>query len=166
MEGYAACDVQMLRGRHGEYVIKEFAVFKATDEGDTYQVVMFAPPCDAAELSEDIVKQNTYVSTRIHGLPWDLGEKPYKELIDTLTQLTSRFSVLYVKGLEKQRVLQSIVRTQVIDVETIGCPALKSLPLIWAPCHSKNHTSPHKYACAMRNAKRVGLWLKKEISAS
>lgn len=159
MEAYATCDLQMLRGQHGEYVVKEFAVYEATRTADTFQVVTFAPPYPEEDVPEKYQQQNKYVTNHIHGLEWSHGDKPYEELRGMLNEMTAHIPTLYIKGAEKRRLLQTLVQSQVMDIEKLGCPALKALPFLWAPCHNENHSTAHRFACAVRNAKRIGLWL-------
>lgn len=157
---YATCDVQMLRGKDGEYVLKEFAVFEPTDVSYVHKAVTFSPPYDGAAIREKYLRQNRYIVSHLHGLQWEQGTSPYERAPQTLDEMTRDYTHLYVKGDDKQKILQYLLPSKtVFNVELFGCPKLKKLPLVWAPCpHDMQGT--HSYLnCAVRNAKRVGLWL-------
>jgi hypothetical protein len=154
---WAACDVQMLRGKDGQYLIKEFGVFQCCPLGDAYMIVTFAPPYDHSEVPENIQRQNQYVSKNIHGLSWETGTTPYEDMPAKLLEMTSHLSLVYVKGEEKKRFLQSLLKCAVVDAEKLGAPALKMFPHMWAPCHNEVHTTSH--TCAVRNARRIGMWI-------
>ena len=83
-----ACDVQLLRGPDGRYVIKEFALFETNMQRDEFKIANFAPPCPEIALPPCFVTQNNYVTQKIHGLTWDSGVSPYESLEDTLRQFT------------------------------------------------------------------------------
>lgn len=155
-----ACDVQLLRGADGRYVIKEFALFETNMQRDEFKIANFAPPCPEIALPPCFVTQNNYVTQNIHGLTWDSGVSPYDSLEDTLRQFTEFVTDLYIKGDEKRKLLQDLLpHLNVINIEKLGCPAYKKLPKLWAPCNSEIHTVNPQVTCAAKNAKRIGLWL-------
>ena len=155
-----ACDVQLLRGPDGRYVIKEFALFETNLSRDEFKVASFAPPCPELVLPPCYVFQNNYLTQKIHGLTWDSGVTPYESMEDTLRQFTEFATDLYIKGEEKRKLLQGLLpHLNVVNIETLGCPAFKKLPKLWAPCNSEIHTVNPQVTCAAKNAKRIGLWL-------
>ena len=161
MASYATCDIQMLRGQSGEYVLKEFAVFEPTDVAQVYKAATFAPPYAAEFLPEKYVKQNSYGARHLHGLRWDDGDLSYEQLPRILYEMTRQYKVLYVKGEDKKKILQFFLPTKdVYNIEMLDCPKLRKLPLVWAPCANDAAAGCHsKHNCAERNAKRIGLWL-------
>ena len=99
---YATCDVQMLRGRAGEYIVKEFALYEKWSGGNIIGSATFAPPYPEDQIPITFLRQNAYVVTNMHGLVWNAGETTYTSLQSTLSQLTSGYNRLYVKGEEKK----------------------------------------------------------------
>lgn len=157
---YATCDVQMLRGPDGRQVVKEFAVYVINLQNDEYSVFNFAPPCPESEIPPEIQTTNNYVAKYIHGLHWDSGATPYTSLEETLLKMTTYVQILYVKGEEKKKILQALIpHVQMVNIENLGCPALKHLPQMWAPCTFEPHVNNVKITCAVKNAKKIGLWL-------
>lgn len=165
MMAIATCDIQMLRGKDGEYVIKEFSVFEPTDVSHAHKAVTFAPPYLGEYLPEKYVRQNKYIVTHLHGLSWDEGTSAYEHVPYTLNLMTQEYKVLYVKGDEKQKILQYFLPTkQVYNVEMLDCPKLSKLPLVWAPCPNDVNGCHTCTNCAVRNAKRIGLWLQSYLN--
>ena len=155
-----ACDIQMLMGPDGRYIIKEFALFETNLQRDEFKVASIAPPCLELALPPSVVTHNHYVTQKIHGLTWDSGLSPYESMEDTLRQFTEFVTDLYIKREEKRKLLQDLLpHLNVINIEKLGCPAFKKLPKLWAPCNSEIHAVNPQVTCAAKNAKRIGLWL-------
>jgi hypothetical protein len=150
MGSYATCDVQMLRGKYGEYVVKEFSVFDARRDCIP-KTRTFLPPYNEDKIPHEYLQQNTYVTQHVHGLPWNSGTLPYFFRRYVIQELTEGYSRLYVKGEEKKRLLQTLVENvEVINIESLHCPKLNKLAPV---CKS------HGFSYAAQNAHRVGLWL-------
>jgi len=157
---YATCDLQMLRGSRGEYVLKEFAVFEPCDPDHPHMVATFEPPYPEALVTEKYLKQNRYSFEHLHGLLWSDGNISYDMLPQTLYNMTRQYRCLYVKGAEKQKILQFFLPTlQVYNVEMLDCPRLRKLPLAWVQCPNDVTGCHSCHNCALRNARRVGMWL-------
>jgi len=157
---YACVDVQLLRGRHGEWVVKEFGVFKSMRGGEYSAVVTFGPAYTEGFVQAKFKRQNMFTVENIHGLGWNEGQRPYETLRSTLECLAALYTVLYVKGLEKQRLLQTLLPDKrVYNKEDYGCPPFTKLPTLWAVCHNEAHNQSYGYKCAHANARKLGLWL-------
>lgn len=157
---YAVCDLQMLRGKDGEYVLKEFAVFHIAEGAFEHKEATFLPPYPKELIREKYLKQNCYTEAHLHGLGWNAGYSPYDKVPKTLQNMTQDYACLYVKGTEKQKILEYLIPSkQIINVESLGCPALRKLPLVWASCPNDVIRCHSCTNCAVRNAKRVGFWL-------
>lgn len=157
---YAICDIQMLRGKYGEYVLKEVSFYEQNESAQVHKSATFAPPYPGDEIPEKQKRQNKYIVRRLHSLPWETGFSPYDRLPQTLSEMSAEYDFLYVKGDEKKRILQFLLPSKrIFDVEKFGCPSLKKLPKAWAPCHNDTIGSHSSKTCAARNAKRVGLWM-------
>ena len=155
---YATCDIQMLRGKDGEYVIKEFCVYDPNWDLD--HAVTVGPPYSEDLIPQKYRRQNNYNTAYIHSLKWSSGNLPYELLHDTIRSMTSYYTKLYVKGEEKKVLLQHIVpHAQVINIEVLGCPKLDKLPNLFVKNHNCIHGVFPFHKCAALNAKRIGLWL-------
>ncbi|KAJ1526561.1 hypothetical protein ONE63_008148 [Megalurothrips usitatus] len=159
MVSFAACDIHMLRDMDGEYVIKEFSLYSPLWD-ITMCSEVFAPPYDVTLVPQPYRRQNQYVTNFVHGQQWQYGDKPYPEYSDIIRHWTSLYSRIYVKGLEKKRLLGSIVTPEVdvINVEILGCPKLSKLSRLFVPWHCKQHATKPIHTCVVENAIRIGLW--------
>ena len=71
---HATCDIQLMRGRDGEFVIKEFFVCRPlTLEVDT---ILFLPPYSDTQLPVKYERVNHWLKTRFHGLKGESGGVP------------------------------------------------------------------------------------------
>ena len=133
MSFYATCDLQMLRGQTGEYIVKEFSLFDVNEK--TPETVIFSAPYSEEFLPSRYRRQNDYVTHNLHGLAWYKGRTPYERLEKVVQRMTWGYTVLYVKGEEKKRVLQNIVKhANVVNIEEHGCPKLDKLPIFQTKC--------------------------------
>jgi len=158
---YTTGDAQFLRDKENKLIVKEFAVYYSDFPEELIRVATFAPPYEKECLPKNIRKLNTYVSENIHGLEWNDGEYGFHEMTNIMWSMTSRLEVIYVKGLEKGKILQSLLpHLCVLNIEDLGCPSLEKLPLFDSPCENEIHTRFSQFKCASKNAKRLGLWLR------
>lgn len=158
---YTTADAQFLRDKDDKLIVKEFAVYYPDFSEETIRVATFAPPYEKECLPKSVKRINAYVGEYIHGLEWNDGEYGFHAMSDILWSMTSRLEVIYVKGLEKGKILQSLLpHLCVLNIEDLGCPSLGKLPLFDSPCENEIHTRFAKFNCASKNAKRLGLWLR------
>ena len=163
MAPYAFCDMQMLRGAGNEYVIKEVSVYSSQYDVSRGTVV-FQPPYAENILSAEQRKRNDYVTKRIHGLKWNSGTIPYEEHGAMIRELLRDYSRVYVKGLEKLRLLLTYIPAMhIYDLEQYGCPRLETLPKFFVPFHGSEHSVFPTHNCAALNAKRIGLWYEYDV---
>ena len=87
-----------------------------------------------------------------HGIPWDSGDVPYKEVIEILQNHLRDASKVHVKGLEKKRLLEKIF-PNVYNLEAMGCPSLRKLK-VNANISCNNHVSTWSPQCAAQNVRR------------
>jgi len=157
---FTTADAQFLRNKNGKLIIKEFSIYFPGFRQDSCAVVTFAPPYEKEQLPHSVITQNEFVTSNFHGLEWNDGECGYKYVSDILNKATQDFSAIYVKGTEKTKVLQSLLPDlKVVNIEELGCPSFKKLPLFDAPCQNEIHTKFPQYCCAVKNAKCLSIWL-------
>ena len=163
---YATCDLQLMNGKSETYVIKEFSIFKPQKAGEFLATTTFGPPYSAKKLKKSVKELNDFVTVNRHGLEWEEGERPYSTLVSTLECMTARFAVLYVKGGVKTKLLQSLLPGKIVkDLLDYRVPPLDKLPVLSARCHNVIHSTTPFYACAAKNARRLGLWLEFFLAA-
>ena len=134
------CDAQFVHDENNKLIIKEFAVYLPGFGIDGYRVVTFAPPYEKEHLPLKVVKQNNYAAANIHGLEWNDGEIAYRDIFYIMWTMTYQFKVLYAKGTEKTKILQTYLpHLRVINIESLGCPAFEKLPLFDAVCVNEIH---------------------------
>jgi Inhibitor of Apoptosis domain len=92
-----------------------------------------------------------------HKLGWDCGDVDYEELEPLLVRYTRNIPIVFTKGREKAAYLEKILSRHVVDLESMGCPALPRLPRIDAECLAKEHKNSDSQ-CALRNAIRLSTW--------
>ena len=85
---HASCDIQMLRGKDGELVIKELSVFQSWHACDVSHTVTFVSPYIESPIPLEYLRQNAHVVEHVHGLDWFTGERPYDTLESSLLHLT------------------------------------------------------------------------------
>ncbi|KAK3911400.1 Transposable element Hobo transposase [Frankliniella fusca] len=155
---YTFCDMQMLRGAKDEYVVKEFSLYSSQFDGSRGTTI-FKPPYADTILSPEQRKRNTYITRHIHGLKWNSGTVPYEHLGDMIQELLRDYNRIYVKGVEKLRLLLGYAPPGVLvyNIERDGCPRLKTLPKLFVSFHGSEHSVFPIHNCAELNAKRIGL---------
>lgn len=157
---YTTGDGQFLRDKNNKLVLKEFAVFYPDFHESGVRVATFAPPYEKEWLPHEVIAQNNFITNNFHGLEWNDGEHAFKDMSNILWSMTHKLSLLYVKGTEKSKILQTLLpHLQVVNIEDLGCPSFDRLPLFNAPCENEIHCMFRSYLCASKQAKRLGLWL-------
>jgi hypothetical protein len=137
----ATIEIEFLQGNN-EQVIKELAV---ASNGALQTFLFTAPYHMEAHGSEE------------NGLNWGDGYVPYDSLYTVLSEALAVYDHLYAKGVEKCRLLNSILGRPIHSYDDIGCPnpqELKSNVHCNLPCHSFPHIR-----CAARDARALHSWL-------
>ena len=160
---HATCDIQMLRGKDGEFVIKEFSVcHPLTLEVDT---VLFLPPYSDVHLPVKYQRVNHWLKNHFHGLNWECGGVPYSCLKRSLSWVMCPYDILYVKGEEKTQLLRTLLPGIIfINIERLGCPKLDALPCSDVTCYYTQHFCNKTLSCAPQNAKKMTIWLQNYLA--
>nr|ACE75263.1 hypothetical protein GFP_L5_0110 [Glyptapanteles flavicoxis] len=97
-----------------------------------------------------------------HYIPWTQGQIPYDRLTKIIGKAVANKQFIYVKGLEKKRWLQNIVKSKtIIDLENLDCPPLKKRQDFQSNfCNSHEQHAP-MYWCALENVKKLKEWFLK-----
>ena len=107
---------------NNKFIAKEVAVLRGLQQ--QYAHFVFLPP---QNVYPDF-KHRHFVENYIHGLEWNSGYVPYELLQNVLQVVTKDNSEVYVKGHEKMKYMQSLLKNKrVINLEAFDCPSLKSI---------------------------------------
>ena len=74
-------------------------------------------------------KSHQWVRKFLHGLSWNSGNYPYWFLFQTFIAIKLRFlsGKFYAKGKEKTESLQTLLRREVIESDTLLCPKVEEI---------------------------------------
>src|SRR5688572_29029286 len=107
---YCIIDIECLRGRNGDLIIKEMAIVNPYTR--QVQSFLFRAPYSWKCLPAKVKGCNRWLTDCLHGLRWDDGYIPYHELKGILSQATKN-CVIYAKGVEKVKLLAGILNGEV-----------------------------------------------------
>src|SRR5215470_12802283 len=157
-------DIQYLRGKNNEIIIKELAYIVVNDDGliissNTY---FFRPPYSSSELSSKSLETNYWSTTHLHRFDWRYGQIEYSELpgiLYDITQNTSLFgSIILVKGKEKRDLIEGILKRDVINIECIGCPRAQEIIVPTTVCHFHCELPSLRDFCARALCEKYSQW--------
>lgn len=119
-------DIQGFRGVFDEFLIKESACIQVNTYSNEYQglqCVLFEPPYKWDALSKKSKNINSWLIEHFHGILWESGDTPYADLKKVVERIVINATVIYVKGVEKQKFLKEIIDTSkpVVNLEDFKC---------------------------------------------
>lgn len=145
-------DLQGFRGLTDSFIVKEVAIISM----DGYKVghFLFKSPLSPAPKPRD----RFFLENHFHGLLWDTGYINFEDFEPLLTDVLKKFETVYVKGLEKRKVLLFLDKN-IINLDEIDCPSLDSLrrKTIGVQCLHHNIKKP---VCALENVLILSDWLR------
>lgn len=157
----AIIDFHYFADDRGVEIVKELAVMDLT--GFTARHWIFEPPADVIISDPKRVRTNMWLTDFYHGLAWSDGETPYDRLPRVLSDYTFRFDYVFVKGLEKQRFLQSrVVHFNIVNLEDYDCPGLNHFSYARGTACHKHSSSPTK--CALHRVHALREWFLADFS--
>lgn len=144
-------DIQGFRDDANNFIVKELGISHENEFRPMHYI--FEEPCPHWEYSLKTRITNRYLSNHLHGLPWHFGDVPYNKLKDILSSLEA--SRIYVKGLEKKRVIEKYVDCIVIDL-SYG-PSISNMykdDVSYSACPLRHS----QFNCAFQNCQAIRLW--------
>ena len=132
-------------------IIKELGIF--IDE--SVQGCSFCPPNTFKPK-----KQTTWNTRHLHGIAWGSGKLEYEKLFAVFYDTKVMNAELFAKGLEKCRLLTSILGQNVENLDDYGCPKIQDVfktDSLWI-CSSYLFRHKTRLHCAERKAKVYGEW--------
>uniref|UniRef100_A0ABD2WN03 Uncharacterized protein n=1 Tax=Trichogramma kaykai TaxID=54128 RepID=A0ABD2WN03_9HYME len=138
------------------FIIKEMAIIPLNSY-NIPKLYLFKAPHDFERFSPKNNKSNRWLERYYHRLKWNHGVIAYDELDNILNGVLSNAKRVYVKGFEKISWLRAHnITHEIIDLESMGCPALKSLSRQPACAH---HSFNIDAECAMSNVLSLREWM-------
>lgn len=127
MENTFIADIQFFRGNEKEIIVKSFSFCKLFND-DIVQHFIFKAPFDFQKLNLTRRREVANVTMNFHHLDWDDGFIDYNQVVKIIRSSLSPASEIIVKGLEKEKYLNSLLPTKTCyNIENLDCPNLKSL---------------------------------------
>ena len=103
-------------------------------------------------------KQTTWNTRHLHGTAWSSGKLDYKKLFAVFYHIKLMNAEVFAKGLEKCRLLSTLLRQNVENLDDYGCPKIQDLvktDSLWF-CSSYSFRHKTRLDCAERKAKVYG----------
>ena len=104
-------------------------------------------------------KQTTWNTNHLHGLAWSSGKLDYEKLFAVFYDIKVMNAEVFAKGLEKCRLLTTLLGQTVENLDDYGCPKIQDLVTssLWN-CSSYPFRHKTRLHCAERKAKVYGDW--------
>jgi hypothetical protein len=135
-------DIEYLKGRQNEMVVKEAAVAgKNISETFRFEPPYYMAPHGSAD----------------SGLNWDDGNISYQKLGPVLKEAVAGFAHIYSVGPAKCGFLTALLQRTVLDLEAFKCPPAQDLNSTYTctlSCHRQT-----KFSCAAKSAHSLYAWL-------
>ena len=148
-----------------EFIAKEVAVLHGKEE--KYAHYVFMPPKNKYPEADN----QWFLENCFHGLNWNCGYIPYKNLKCVLEQATHKYMEIYVKGHDKVTFVNKLLNKKVVNLEAFGCPKLthikyasefKTYPLANNNVKCFYHNCD-TCTCALLNVLMLSHWFKSNI---
>ena len=155
-------DFEGFRYKKTGFIIKELSLC-SNNYSDT---ILFLPPVSYNSLSASDRRSHKWVTKFLHCLCWNSGTYPYWFLSQIFVVIKLRFPLgkFYAKGKEKTESLQTLLRKEVIDLESLLCPKVEDItsPIDNITCALHSFYLPEKQKrnhCAKRKAQLYFFWI-------
>jgi hypothetical protein len=135
----------------GEYIVKEMSLVDMQYYSSIHWI--FKPP-KINFFNTKSLKTNCWLTKNLHFLKWKRGYVEYDELTEISAFISSNFTKVYTKGLEKARFLKRF-GLNVINVEELGCRKLDPI----GPGTQCIEHNTHPEACTHYHAYGILAWL-------
>jgi hypothetical protein len=160
-------EVECLRGKEGELVIKELAI---CNERSLQQYIFRPPYVLIGHNARSCKPMNEWTKRNLNGFGWYDGHVDYARLHGIMNNIgrgccggggNNIAPTLYTKGEEKASLLSSLIGYPVQDLTKFGAPKQKAINL---PCvqkcwfHGTNYSN-RQHQCALEKAVKFYYWL-------
>lgn len=152
-------DIQAVKDKYNNFIPKEVAI--ASIESDCLGHWLVAPPHEFGALSPDIKRQNAWLERNYHGVAWEDGSTPTRDIENILKKIAVQADRIFTRGSDKSSYLERITGYYIINLEEDDeVPSLHNLPESGTLCvHHGLLCKNRKYKCALNNTIRIKSWL-------
>lgn len=155
-------DVQAFHDKEGGFLPKEIAVLGTDRNYASHWIVK--PPYDVTELSKGILATNSYLTCYHHGIEWFDGESNLEDVYSALREVARNAVHIYVRGQQKQDLLQRLLGRQIINLEEYDCPSFKNLPRVNEHYCFHHGIKREYFSCAVGYAHKLRDWLIRSLA--
>ena len=138
------------------FFIKELAILN--DQIPIIYDFLFEPPQNTKQVAQIHQKHFDWLSRQLLGFKCTEGDTPHENLSDILTKITTSEERIYVKGLQKKKILGKLLPTKlIINIEDLHCPSLRELQRRY----ENEACGKHLYddaSCSLRNVRNLVAW--------
>ena len=110
-------------------------------------------------------KQTTWNTRHIHGNKWSSGKLDYEKLFAVLYDIKVMNAEVFAKGLEKCKLLTTLLGQNVENLDDYGCPNTQDLVKTdsWWVCSSYLFRHKTRLHCAESKAKVYEKWARQHL---
>lgn len=158
-------DVQGFHDKHADFLPKEIAVVGVDCNYLSHWIIKYnIKEHNIGELSTGILATNTYLTCHHHGIECFDGEADLNAVYSALQQVARNALRIYVRGFQKQELLQRLLGRQVINLEDYRCPSFKNLPRDHERFCNYHGGKREYFACSLAYAYKLRNWLRKSLT--
>ena len=110
-------------------------------------------------------KQTTWITSHLHGIAWSSGKLDYEKLFAVFYDKKVMNAEVFAEGLEKCRLLTTLLGQNVENLDDYGCPKIQDLIKTDSSWTCSSYLFRHKTRlhCAERKAKVYGEWARQNL---
>lgn len=125
--------------------------------------MLVKPPKEYSRLNEEDRKQVHYLEKHFHGLRYSSGNVEYDLVTEMLENFFEGVHIIYVKGSQKEKFLQTIPgidHSKIINIEKLQNDEYMEVPKFEKEVpQCLHHIKSSKYMCSLRNCEKMEDWL-------
>lgn len=154
-------DIQAFHDKNGKYLPKEVAVLALDCNFLAHWIIK--PPYPSSDLQKPFLITNSFLSCHHHGIEWFDGESHLEDVYKVLREVARSAVRIYVRGLEKQELMEHVLSRQVINLEEYNCPSIKSLPRTDEHSCFYHAQRTEYFSCALSYVYKLRYWILKSL---
>lgn len=161
-------DIQFLRDDNKSYTPKEVAVISL--QGNVVGHWLIKSPVIFQNLPLDIKITNNFVTKELHGVEWFDGDITLNQLKSHLYEVARNARLIYVRGAEKAKFLESFICRHAVNLEIYVGPTFSKLRKdldVNTVCafHSRNRDDKNHDFCALNKVYLLKRWFRSIVPA-
>ena len=106
------------------FIIKELSLCSSYND-----TIFFKPPLKFTDLPAHDRQTVIWLTNNLHGLDWDEGDIPYRDLKTICLSFSFRFTRknFFAKGIERCQLLSKLLQKTVYNLEDLNCPRISEI---------------------------------------